>query len=124
MRLNINSEVRVRLTPKDLAQLEKNHNEIFGTKLSMLNEYPFRAPETDTEGYCRIQLWTLMSEFGPFMCNGMELLFDTNIDVPMPVPGVPVAEPVAAAAPATWEPVRLPNGAREIDILEPDSLGG
>ena len=67
MDLNVNDEVLVRLTPYALALMMENHFKLFcGAK----HAPRFAAPEADSEGWTRMQLWRLMQEFGGGMYNG------------------------------------------------------
>ncbi len=77
--LNINSNVRIKLTPFGIAKLAANHEELRSSRPSIGK---FTPPETDKDGYCEMQLWEIMSTFGEDMYMGnMHLPFETNIQI-------------------------------------------
>lgn len=77
--LNINSYVRIKLTPFGIEQLRKKHEEI--RKMNpCIGE--FIPPEVDTEGYSKMQLWKVMYELGGHAYNGSKNLpFEMNIKI-------------------------------------------
>ena len=77
--LNINSQVRIKLTPCGIEKLKKKHEELRSFCPSIGD---FKPPETDKDGYCEMQLWDVMNTFGEDMYNGnMNLPFETNIQI-------------------------------------------
>ena len=78
--LNINDWVLVNLTPAGRAALK----ELYGNM-----RIPYRAPTEDSEGRSRWQLADLIMVFGPRMCAGCELPFETTILVPDDAADVP-----------------------------------
>jgi len=74
IRININDEVRVRLTDKGRAILVNNH-------IRLLPHQQFVPPEEDAGGWSTWQLWRLMQEFGESMHNGCEVPFETEIEI-------------------------------------------
>lgn len=77
--LNINSYVRIKLTPCGIAKLKANHEEL-------RSAYPhigkFIPPKIDKDGYCEMQLWEVMNTFGEDIYNGNNNLpFETDIQI-------------------------------------------
>ena len=74
---NINSKVRIKLTPYGIEKLKEKHE-----KLSSLCPCigKFTAPKADEDGYCEMQLWYVMTIFGEYMC-GIKLPFEPNIQI-------------------------------------------
>lgn len=66
--MNINDTVYVRLTPIGFARLVENHAKFFDGHRCMPE---FTPPPTSPDGWTKFQMWTLMSEFGPHLHNGM-----------------------------------------------------
>lgn len=64
MLYNINNYVKVKLT---------NNGRL------ILKEQNINPSEED--GWTKFQLWDLMSIFGPYLCNGCDLFFETNIEL-------------------------------------------
>jgi len=83
MKFNVNEEVRIKLTDLGRAKLRANHDKIFNTP-ELRRDYPYLAPKEDAAGWSNFQLWNVMVEFGDAIGNGAPLLFDTNIDIPLP----------------------------------------
>ncbi len=77
MDMNLNDEVLVKLTPYALALMVENHFKLFnGAK----HAPRFQPPEADENGWCRMQLWRVMQEFGRAMWNGNQnQCFDGNV---------------------------------------------
>ena len=72
--LNVNSYVRIKLTPYGIKKIKMEHGE----------EYYLHCilPYIDKEGYCKMQLWEVMSEFGDDLYNGaINLPFEHNIQI-------------------------------------------
>ena len=77
--LNINSNVRIKLTPCGIAKLKARHEEL---RSSCPSIGKFIPPKADKDGYCEMQLWEIMNTFGEDMYNGnMNLPFETNIQI-------------------------------------------
>lgn len=81
LKFNINDSVKVRLTEygkRILAQQAKEFFQETGISISAL------TPQEDEEGYSQWQLWTLMQSLGPHMGNGLPLVIETTILIPLP----------------------------------------
>ena len=77
--LNINSQVRIKLTPCGIEKLKRKHEELRSLCPSIGK---FTPPEADKDGYCEMQLREIMNTFGKDMYNGnMNLPFETNIQI-------------------------------------------
>lgn len=74
IRININDEVRVRLTDKGRDVLKFNH-------YRLVPHLPFVPSEEDAGGWSTWQLWRLMQEFGDSMHNGCDVPFETEIEI-------------------------------------------
>lgn len=70
--ININYDVKFKLTPAGEAQLEKVNN-----TWPVYEKYPLEYHK-DEHGYCREQLWYLMSIFGEAMYVGGKCMFENN----------------------------------------------
>lgn len=78
MKININDNVRVKLTDTGREVLKKNHN--------LLNKrtgahLPYLPPIEDADGWSTWQLWSLMRDFGPHIYNGCRIPFETEIKI-------------------------------------------
>ena len=85
MKFNINNEVRVKLTDEGIRIYEKRYRDITKRLPNEAKKHMerFRRPESDEEGYSRMQLWELMNLYGEYMYNGnMDIPFETEIDIP------------------------------------------
>ncbi len=77
--LNINTKVRIKLTPCGIQKLKANHEEL---RASCPSIGKFTPPKTDKDGYCEMQLWEIMNTFGKDLYMGnMNLPFETNIQI-------------------------------------------
>lgn len=82
--INLNSQVKVKLTEEGIKILESNHNCLLkqyggGAKAKKLFG-EFIPPQVDENGYSFFQLWVLMNTFGNYMYNGnMNPPFEMNI---------------------------------------------
>jgi len=81
MEFNINETVRVKLTPRGRKVHRQDHINFWSQFPGKKCEY--RPPVEDEEGWSRWQLWCLMKEFGPHVDMGMDLCFETVIDIPI-----------------------------------------
>lgn len=79
--ININDNVRVRLTPHGHAIHRKNHDERY---IFAANPNPYRAPTEDVDGWSTWQLWDLMLHFGASLHTGCALPFETEIKIELP----------------------------------------
>ncbi len=68
--MNINDTVRVKLTPEGV-KIYENHYAPYGGN----------SPKIEFDGYTSIQLWVLMSIFGPHIGMGFYPPFDTTIEI-------------------------------------------
>jgi hypothetical protein len=77
MKLNLNQQVKVKLTPVGVEALRLNHY------ADCFRLYPedlipeFVPPEVDAEGYTTFQLWILMNQLGPHIGMGKQSVFET-----------------------------------------------
>lgn len=78
---NVNDKVRVKLTPRGLDILHRAHDEF---SKQVRSAPPFTPPEVDADGWCEVQLWTLMQDFGAHIYNGCQVPFETTIQIPLP----------------------------------------
>lgn len=80
--LNINEEVRVKLT--DLGrEMHKKHHDELRARFPSIGEY--RPPKEDEDGWHRIQLWCLMQDYGSAISIGSNQPFETTIQVCAPI---------------------------------------
>lgn len=70
--VNVNHNVKVKLTDRGVAFLKENNAKYGGG---------YRDSKIDSDGYYETQLWELMSTFGPKLGMGSPLLFETEIIV-------------------------------------------
>lgn len=78
--LNINSEVRIKLTSFGIERLKKNHEELRKNYPSAIGE--FKLPDVDENGFSKMQLWVIMNTFGDLLFNGSpNLPFEMNIQI-------------------------------------------
>jgi hypothetical protein len=76
MKFNINDYVRVKLTDHGRKILDDQHTEF---KKVMPSAEPIHKPDED--GWCKFQLWELMSIFGQHLYNGCQIPFETTIEL-------------------------------------------
>lgn len=76
MKLNVNVQVKVRLTDIGINILRAKHDELKKT-FNRLGD--FKSPPVDADGYSSFQLWGLMQTFGPHMGLGFNVPFETDI---------------------------------------------
>lgn len=84
MLFNLNEYVRVKLTAAGKEILRKKHAE-FVERLgdAMPDSYKvFTLPPEDENGYCRLQMWQLFSDFCEHIYMGCEPPFDLTIEIP------------------------------------------
>ncbi len=74
--INMNDEVRVRLTARGREIMRKNHAELFPSGAPV----PYSEPRED-DGWSTWQLWCLMQEFGRHLHNGCDVPFETEIEI-------------------------------------------
>lgn len=74
--VNINNCVKVKLNEFGLSVMKLNREEL-QRRAPCLPD--FTPPATDSEGYSKFQLWSLMQTFGPVIHLGGELPFDSEI---------------------------------------------
>lgn len=77
VKTNLNYAVKVKLNDDGIDILRKNH-EVLYSHIGLLDSHPFSV-KLDEEGYYRVQLWTLMQDFGPYISLGRIPPFDTDI---------------------------------------------
>lgn len=76
--VNINDNVLVKLNDKGFKILEDQHEAL---RELFLNVGEFVPPKTDSDGYCKFQLWELMQTFGPHIRLSEQPPFDTEIKI-------------------------------------------
>jgi hypothetical protein len=84
MKFNINDKVRVRLTTFGRECHRRNYDdltEMFRARVPKGTPWDYRPPAEDAEGWSEWQLWELMREFGAYLRNGVEVPFETTIDI-------------------------------------------
>lgn len=79
MMFNVNNYVRIKLTDYGKEILRKRFDE-------MHEKFPkafkkFRTPKEDADGWSKWQMWDLMNTFGDYVSLGMEVPFDTVIEI-------------------------------------------
>lgn len=74
---NVNSYVYVKLTQKGLDILKKEHEELMSF-YGALAQRDFLPPNTNSDGYSKFQLWSLMATFGGDCFNGCVVPFETT----------------------------------------------
>ena len=79
MLFNVNETVRVKLTDHGREIHYRQWQAITPT-------LPYRPPVEDEDGWCKWQLWDLMSQFGAHVGLGMRMPFDAAIEFPDPSP--------------------------------------
>ena len=83
--LNINSYVKIKLTPFGIEKLKEEHENLRNKCASIGNitiAETLEIPEVDEEGYSKMQLWKVMNIFGKYLYNGsINLPFETNIQI-------------------------------------------
>lgn len=77
MRLNINDNVRVKLTPYGRQMHRANYDAM---PTATRERYKYSPPDEDESGWSTWQLWDLMREFGTHVGFGM-LPFETEIEI-------------------------------------------
>lgn len=83
MLFNINSRVRVKLTPAGMKHHRLNHDEQMDDCVRRgFPTYPYHPPQEDGDGWSEWQLWHLMSLFGPIMSMGSDPPFEMVIEIP------------------------------------------
>ena len=75
---NINSTVKVRLT-KVGEELLKKDWEDFWNSFGRLDEFPYKPPTPDADGYVKFQMWELMTRLGEYCGLLADLPFYTVI---------------------------------------------
>lgn len=68
LRLNVNRQVLVRLTPRMLEIMREDHDRAFARYSS---PPPFPEPRLEEDGRWKTQLWEFMRLFGPHMRMGL-----------------------------------------------------
>ena len=76
--LNINSEVRIKLTPSGIRKLRQRHEKL-RSKVPSIGR--FIPPKADKDGYCEMPLWQIMHIFGEDVNIGLNLPFETEIQI-------------------------------------------
>lgn len=79
MKININENVKVKLTDSGLKELKGQYDSL---KLNFPNLHEFKEPEKDENGYSEIQLHSLFNRFGHLLHLGNnDLPFETVIKI-------------------------------------------
>ncbi len=77
--VNVNDEVRVKLTARGRELHRKEHEYLFNPWDGEVPTY--RPPVEDIDGWSTWQLWRLMQCFGPRMGNGIPVPFETTMEM-------------------------------------------
>lgn len=72
---NLNDRVRIKLTDLGREVVVKNHNALYGDKAHL---YPVDMPVPNDDGWCEMQLWEVMREFGEHMSLGGKPVIETE----------------------------------------------
>ncbi len=78
MKFNINDHVRVKLTDHGRAVHAADHAMLCA---EVGISIPYDPPSEDADGWSKWQLWVLMEAFGRHMGNGMNLVFQNEIEI-------------------------------------------
>lgn len=76
--INLNDRVRVRLTDIGREHHRKQHEEVFAP---YGDRFPYTPPKVDADGWSEFQHWQLMQDFGPKVGLGMNVPFETTIQI-------------------------------------------
>lgn len=79
--ININDNVRVKLTPHGRSILAQRHAEMLKLYPSLRHEYP--PHKEDAQGWSEWQMWDLMHTFGPHIYLGCDNPIDATIEIPV-----------------------------------------
>lgn len=79
--INLNDTVRVRLTDIGREHHRKSHEELFAPYGDKITYVP---PKVDADGWSEFQHWQLMHEFGAKVGLGMNVPFETSIQIAAP----------------------------------------
>jgi len=80
MKLNMNDNVKVKLTDVGIQEMKKQHDEHNDYLITNGGEpYGVFQINKDEEGYTKFQMWKLMNTFGHMMHNGSKIPFDMDI---------------------------------------------
>lgn len=78
-KFNINEHVKVKLTKEGIAELKRQHDELY-SHFPKVERHKFIHPSVDSEGYTTFQMWDLMSQLGHMMQFGFSNHgFETDI---------------------------------------------
>jgi hypothetical protein len=79
-KVNINEQVKVKLTDIGISILKSKRDELNAMIQSVggkcLGEFELK---TDVDGYSTFQIWDLMNTFGEYMVMGFNVPFETDI---------------------------------------------
>ena len=78
MRLDMNDEVRVKLTDYGRKMLKEYDEDLWST-VGHPNPPEYEPPREDEHGYSTWQMWKLMSELGPYLSMGFQNLFEPTV---------------------------------------------
>lgn len=76
---NINECVRVKLRARGLEHLRREHAELNKAAGGALRDW--RPPDTDAEGWTKMQLWCVMRDLGGAVVMGRDTPFETTIQL-------------------------------------------
>jgi hypothetical protein len=79
MKVNVNNEVKIRLTDEGRKILMEAHDKRNEEHNGAFGDYA--PPREDQFGWSTWQLWHLMREFGPHMYNGCKVPFEAEIEL-------------------------------------------
>ena len=83
MKINVNDNVRIKLTDKGRKVLEAKHHALY-EQFPQLKKRPYEPPKEDAEGWSVWQLWCVMEAFGEFTRIGMDGCFETTMELVLP----------------------------------------
>ena len=81
MILNINYDIKAKLTDYGVDILKARHKQLIEVSQGAYNQ-PFTLPSTDENGYSTFQMWIFMQIFGPHLQAGFEIPFEAEIIIP------------------------------------------
>ncbi len=71
MLLNMNQNVKVKLTQVGRDILREQHFKLCEDASLVSEKFPYTEPNIDSDGYTQFQLWILMKTFGPHLHLGI-----------------------------------------------------
>jgi hypothetical protein len=82
MKFNINDQVKVRLTERGRAEIQRQHEELSKYVLQQTDKLFIYSPKDEDEyGWSTWMLWDLMKTFGSLLSTGGQNFFETEIEI-------------------------------------------